>query len=51
LGKGGVDVVLLDMGLPDAHDLDTVRQAHPVAPSVPLIVLTGWMTKHWLAKP
>jgi signal transduction histidine kinase len=41
LGKGGVDVVLLDMGLPDAHGLDTVRQAHAVAPSVPLIVLTG----------
>ena len=41
LGKGGVDVVLLDMGLPDAHGLDTVRQVHAVAPSVPLIVLTG----------
>jgi len=41
LGKGGVDVVLLDMGLPDAHGLDTVRQAHAMAPSIPLIVLTG----------
>jgi len=41
LAKGGVDVVLLDLGLPDAHGLDTVRQAHAVAPSVPLIVLTG----------
>src|ERR1700688_969987 len=42
LAKGGVDVVLLDMGLPDAHGLDTVRQAHAAAPSVPLIVLTGF---------
>jgi signal transduction histidine kinase len=41
LGKGGIDVVLLDLGLPDAHGLDTVRQAHAAAPSVPLIVLTG----------
>jgi sigma-B regulation protein RsbU (phosphoserine phosphatase) len=41
LAKGGVDVVLLDLGLPDAHGLDTVRQAHALAPSVPLIVLTG----------
>src|SRR3984957_15304304 len=41
LAKGGVDVVLLDMGLPDAHGLDTVRRAHAMAPNVPLIVITG----------
>src|ERR1700722_18448063 len=41
LGKGGIDIVLLDMGLPDGHGLDTVRRAHAVAPEVPLIVLTG----------
>lgn len=41
LAKGGVDIVLLDMGLPDGHGLDTVRRAHAAAPSVPMIVLTG----------
>jgi signal transduction histidine kinase len=41
LAKGGVDVVLLDMGLPDGHGLDTVRRAHAAAPGVPVIVLTG----------
>jgi signal transduction histidine kinase len=41
LAKGGVDIVLLDMGLPDGHGLDTVRRARAVAPGVPLIVLTG----------
>jgi signal transduction histidine kinase len=41
LGKGGVDIVLLDMGLPDGHGLDTVRRAHAAAPNVPIIVLTG----------
>jgi signal transduction histidine kinase len=41
LAKGGVDIVLLDMGLPDGHGLDTVRRAHAAAPSVPLIILTG----------
>jgi signal transduction histidine kinase len=41
LAKGGVDIVLLDMGLPDGHGLDTVRRAHAAAPSVPLIVITG----------
>jgi signal transduction histidine kinase len=41
LEKGGVDIVLLDMGLPDGHGLDTVRRAQAVAPEVPVIVLTG----------
>ena len=41
LAKGEVDVVLLDLGLPDGHGLETVRRAHAVAPGVPVIVLTG----------
>src|ERR1700680_4591406 len=41
LAKGGVDVVLLDMGLPDGHGLDTVRRAHAAGPEVPVIVLTA----------
>jgi signal transduction histidine kinase len=41
LAKGGVDIVLLDLGLPDGHGLDTVRRVHAAAPEVPVIVLTG----------
>jgi phosphoserine phosphatase RsbU/P len=41
LAKGGVDIVLLDMGLPDGQGIDTVRQVRAAAPGVPLIVLTG----------
>ena len=41
LAKGGVDIVLLDMGLPDAHGLEPVQRALAVAPGVPVIVLTG----------
>jgi signal transduction histidine kinase len=41
LEKGGVDICLLDMGLPDGHGLDTVRRAQAAAPHVPVIVLTG----------
>ena len=41
LSRGGVDIVLLDMGLPDAHGLDTVRRTRAAAPHVPIIVLTG----------
>src|SRR6266704_4263848 len=36
-----VDVVLLDLGLPDAQGLGAIRQAHAAAPRVPLVVLTG----------
>jgi diguanylate cyclase (GGDEF)-like protein len=41
LVKHRVDIVLLDLGLPDGHGLDTLRLAHAAAPGVPLIVLTG----------
>src|SRR5438445_11922278 len=41
LAKGGVDIALLDLGLPDAQGLEAVRRAHAVAPDVPVIVLTG----------
>jgi diguanylate cyclase (GGDEF)-like protein len=35
------DFVISDLGLPDAHGLDTVRRLQPLAPDTPLIVLTG----------
>ncbi len=35
------NIVLLDLGLPDAEGLAAVRQVHAVAPSIPLVVLTG----------
>jgi PAS domain S-box-containing protein len=41
LAGGEVDIILLDLGLPDAHGLEAVRRAHAVAPRVPLVVLTG----------
>jgi diguanylate cyclase (GGDEF)-like protein/PAS domain S-box-containing protein len=41
LGERAFDIALLDLGLPDAQGLDTVRRAHAVAPRVPLVVLTG----------
>jgi diguanylate cyclase (GGDEF)-like protein/PAS domain S-box-containing protein len=36
-----VDIILLDLGLPDAEGLAAVRRAHAAAPSVPLVVLTA----------
>ena len=41
LAKGEADIVLLDLGLPDAYGLESVRRAHAAAPRIPLIVLTS----------
>ena len=41
LAENAVDLILLDLGLPDAHGLGAVRRAHACAPRVPLVVLTG----------
>lgn len=41
LAEHNVDIVLLDLGLPDAQGLGAVRRAHAAAPRVPLVVLTG----------
>ena len=41
LAAGGVDVVLLDLTLPDSHGLDTVARMRAAAPDVPIVVLTG----------
>jgi two-component sensor histidine kinase len=42
LAKGAVDIVILDLGLPDGNGMDIVRRVRKLAPEVPVIVLTGW---------
>jgi diguanylate cyclase (GGDEF)-like protein/PAS domain S-box-containing protein len=41
LAEHAVDIIVLDLGLPDGQGLDVVRRAHAAAPRVPLVVLTG----------
>ncbi len=41
LAERAVDVILLDLGLPDSQGLDAVRRARSAAPRIPLVVLTG----------
>jgi PAS domain S-box-containing protein len=41
LTKGGVDIVLLDLTLPDSHELDTFTKVQTQAPEVPIVVLSG----------
>src|SRR6187401_3101652 len=38
--EGGVDLVLLDLTLPDAHGLETFVRLHEVIPHVPVLVLS-----------
>jgi two-component system, NarL family, sensor histidine kinase UhpB len=39
--KTHFDIVLLDLGLPDAQGMDTFREFHRQVPDVPVLVLTG----------
>jgi PAS domain S-box-containing protein len=41
LADGGIDVVLLDLSLPDSHGLETLRSVRSAVSRVPVIVLTG----------
>ena len=41
LGEHAVDIIVLDLGLPDVQGLDAVRRARASAPRLPWIVLTG----------
>lgn len=41
LQDGGIDVVLLDLTLPDSQGFDTFERAYGEAPQVPIIVMTG----------
>lgn len=39
--QGGIDVLLLDLSLPDSHGLETFLQAYAKAGDIPIVVLTG----------
>lgn len=41
LGNGEIDVVLLDLSLPDSQGFDTFARARDAAPETPIVVLTG----------
>jgi diguanylate cyclase (GGDEF)-like protein len=41
LAGGGIDVVLLDLGMPESHGLSALEMVQTQSPAVPVIVLTG----------
>ena len=42
LARGGIDVLLLDLSLPDSQGLDTFARVQAQAPQLPIVVLTGF---------
>jgi Flp pilus assembly CpaE family ATPase len=41
LERGGVDVILLDLGLPDCRGMDTFKQTRAHAPKTPIVILSS----------
>jgi PAS domain S-box-containing protein len=41
LAQGGIDVILLDLGLPDSQGVNTFEKTYAVAPKVPILILTA----------
>jgi len=41
ISGGGVDLCLLDLGLPECRDLETLERVLACAPALPVVVLTG----------
>jgi len=41
LGQNGIELILLDLGLPDSQGLETLRKVHARASEIPIVVLTG----------
>jgi PAS domain S-box-containing protein len=41
LARGGIDVVLADLGLPDAQGTETYQHLIRLAPTTPIVLLTG----------
>ena len=50
LAEEDIDVVLLDLGLPDSQGLDTFAEVYAQASEVPLVVLTSFENEEWAIK-
>jgi glutamate dehydrogenase (NAD(P)+) len=50
LARRGIDLILLDLNLPDSDGLETFVRVHEAAPAIPIVVLTGQDDLHLAAK-
>jgi DNA-binding NarL/FixJ family response regulator len=42
LEKGGIDVVIVDIVLPDSEGIEAIKKVYAAFPSIPIVVLTGF---------
>ena len=42
LEKGGIDVVIVDIVLPDGGGIEAIKKVYAAFPSIPILVLTGF---------
>jgi PAS domain S-box-containing protein len=49
LAAGGIDLVLLDLGLPDSEGIDTIRGLSAAAPNLPAVVVLSMLADEELA--
>jgi CheY-like chemotaxis protein len=50
LAETSVDVVVTDIGMPGMGGLEMARAAKEIAPSVPVVVVTGWAEREDIAR-
>jgi CheY-like chemotaxis protein len=49
LSERSVDVVVTDVGMPGMGGLEMARAAKAIAPSVPVVIVTGWAEREDIA--
>jgi two-component system, OmpR family, response regulator len=49
LSERSVDVVVTDVGMPGMGGLEVARAAKAIAPTVPVVVVTGWAEREDIA--
>jgi CheY-like chemotaxis protein len=49
LAEGPVDVVVSDVGMPGMGGIELAKAAKAVAPTVPIVIVTGWAEREDIA--
>lgn len=50
LAEASVDVVITDLGMPGMGGLEMARAAKQIAPTVPVVLVTGWTERQDVAR-